>query len=299
MPRGYRCIIVAFVGWLSLAAGPPGNSAGGPKNSATSEQQQSLDRIASAVEKAAQPSEHDAQCNKGENRRSSDLCAQWKAADAAKLAANVALWVGIVGTFIGGLTLFAAIQAARWAKKAAIETEKGATAAERAVSETQRIGEAQTRAYLSIVACSILFKDGKISLQPTIRNSGQSPALKVRWKAAVHLMAVKDGNLRAGETDPTYRNQTIDIAAQSERPALYVGCQEFGLDQSDLKAFLAGIDIGMTTTVTASAKDVFGCLIEARDDFIKIFKTAPPDLVEIEMTLGSKHDPETHEQREG
>ena len=55
MPRGYRCILIAFVGWLSLAANPPGNSAGDPQPDAKAKQEQPLNRIASAIEKDERP----------------------------------------------------------------------------------------------------------------------------------------------------------------------------------------------------------------------------------------------------
>lgn len=75
-------------------------------------------------------------CEQGSDNRNSDLCAQWKAADAAKKSADWNVYIGIFASLAGALTLAAAVAAAYFAKQA--------------VLETRRIGEAQTRAYISV-----------------------------------------------------------------------------------------------------------------------------------------------------
>ncbi len=287
MPRGYRCILIAFVGWLSLAAAPPKDPAANPQGGTNREIASALNNLASALQKAPEPSKHDEPCDPPSNKRSSDLCAQWKAADAAKSAAQAAWWLGGLGALIGAFTLAAAWAAARWAKKAAIETEKGATAAEKAVAETQRIGEAQTRAYLSVVACNVLFADGKPSLQPTIRNCGQSPALEVRWQAEVHFMNVGAKDIRGGKTNPEFWNQTLDIPANGERSTLYIDCIDVALSQRELEAFRDNINVAMLASISVHGKDVFNQPITGRNDLILIFHKAPPNLIAIEMTLGT------------
>lgn len=106
-------------------------------------------------------------CKPGVDVRSSDLCAQWKAADAAASSAWWAWLAGIVGT--GGLLIaFGALWLARRANEIA-----GASA------------ERQLRAYVL---------PGKISVEPPkdnepikivmhIKNTGQTPASAVRWGA--------------------------------------------------------------------------------------------------------------------
>lgn len=87
-------------------------------------------------------------CKRGYENRQSDLCAQWKAADAAADSATWTFWTlitGIVGLFLGSGTLFAAWRAAHWAKRAAEETGKGATAAETALDESRQ----QMRPYVA------------------------------------------------------------------------------------------------------------------------------------------------------
>ncbi len=69
----------------------------------------------------------DGGCKRGEERRSSDLCAQWKAADAAKEAAywtGETFWLGVGGLAVGFLTLGAACAAAYFAKVAGDSAKK-------------------------------------------------------------------------------------------------------------------------------------------------------------------------------
>lgn len=126
-------------------------------------------------------------CKPEEDNRNSDLCAQWKAADAAKESAYWTKWtffLGVFGSIIGGATFAAAFAAARYAKRAAIATEK-------TIDETRRIGEAQVRAYVSwhstIINRGFSHDDlpmGEKKITgfrfiPKIQNTGQSPALMV------------------------------------------------------------------------------------------------------------------------
>lgn len=74
--------------------------------------------------------------------------------------------------------------------------------ARQTISETRRLGEAQTRAYLSVTDCSVIFGKGVPSLRPTIRNAGQSPALRVKWHAQLSFMRETGEHFRTGETDP-------------------------------------------------------------------------------------------------
>lgn len=180
MRRSYRCILVAFVGWLSLAASPPGNRASDPKANTTGQQEQSFNRIATAIEGAAKPDEQNTECPKGNDRRSSDLCAQWYAADAARSAANAAWALGIIGGLIAALTLFAAIHAARWAKKAAIETERAGDAARDALAHQIETTNKQLRAYVSMGMPTLKkIRGDKWGAYFPILNSGQTPATDV------------------------------------------------------------------------------------------------------------------------
>jgi hypothetical protein len=155
------------------------------------------------VPAAEQPanSEIEQPCRAGIDRRSSDLCAQWKAADAAARSADAAWLFGYVGGGIGLLTLLAAGAAAFFARNAAIHTERGANAAGEAVEraiEANRLtigfNQQQLRAYVGCEDSAInhgRFLDGSDAFARFwLRNRGQTPALEVRSVARAELATV-------------------------------------------------------------------------------------------------------------
>lgn len=91
-----RTLIIVAVGWLSLSAEAPAPSSK-PKANASAE---NMALSAQNIVDARQVAEYTRACLGGEDRRGSDLCAQWKAADAGAQAAYWAywqIWVGVVG----------------------------------------------------------------------------------------------------------------------------------------------------------------------------------------------------------
>jgi hypothetical protein len=133
-------------------------------------------------------------CTENENNRRSELCAQWKAADAAVNSANSSwqqVGIGYVGIVIGFMTLVAAAMAAFYAKRAAEETKRGADTAGVALS-------ADHRAWLSIsITIGGKFKKSVTDLgveglyldvNAVVRNSGPSPAMTVRFDAGIGLL---------------------------------------------------------------------------------------------------------------
>lgn len=129
-----RRSILLIVGALCLTA------ANSPRQSAHHENPQteqvianSLQNIEAILQDSNKRDVGDPSCNKGQDNRKSDLCAQWKAADASQQSAEYAFWFGIIGAVVGGSTLIAAVAAAVFARKAAVETAKGAKAAKKAV----------------------------------------------------------------------------------------------------------------------------------------------------------------------
>ncbi|MGV3511299.1 MAG: hypothetical protein ACO1OX_04770 [Novosphingobium sp.] len=122
----------------------------------------------------------DQPCEEGENKRSSDLCAQWKAADAAKSAANATWLFGALGSLIGGFTLAAAWSAAKWARRAAEETKRGADTAERTLTDLEQpylfIDKVITQT--PITRDWINAPDDQIfEAFPKMRNYGRTPAV--------------------------------------------------------------------------------------------------------------------------
>jgi hypothetical protein len=111
-------------------------------------------------------------CSPSEDVRTSDLCAQWKAADSGESASRAAWLFGVIGSAIGLVTLVAAIGAAYYARLAAKYTRAGAEV-------SKAVGEAQTRAYLACVAAKYELKKDSVSATIDIENIGNSPAKDV------------------------------------------------------------------------------------------------------------------------
>lgn len=127
MPRGYRRYILAAFGWLILTGQSPKDAVSSQKPEAAESVTKQLERVASALEKADASISPDSGCPDRQEDRNSDLCAQWKAADATRETADVAwlqLWPAWVGVILGGVTMVAAIFAALYARRAAVATEE-------------------------------------------------------------------------------------------------------------------------------------------------------------------------------
>lgn len=133
------------------------------------------------VEVEPKPSEYYRACGEHQEYRSSDLCAQWQAADAAQSAASAAWLVGIAGALISVFTLLIAMKAAGYAKEAADHTASAAGVAGEGNKIAKDIGMAQTRSYLSIVCRSFTYDEehGWFDFEFAVTNSGQSPARRV------------------------------------------------------------------------------------------------------------------------
>lgn len=176
------CAIVGLV--LLGAASPPQNP--GQAIRAASERSSKADiaRIALALGTLPQAERRDTGCEQGHDDRKSDLCAQWKAANAAYESAvwtQRTFWLGIVGAVIGSATLAAAGCAAWWAGSAARETAKGSQAAVDSLEETKRAFAIQLRPYLNFMgekSDDTKFERG-IGIPYGFKNFGQTPAENV------------------------------------------------------------------------------------------------------------------------
>ncbi len=114
MPRSYRCIIVALVGWLSLAAANP-----------PTENKQQETKTAKGEPPPPpfrpHPNLNEDTCYYAKDHDAADLCAQWRAANAAEKAARetqrATTW-SIVGTILSGLALGALLWTLRQTERA-------------------------------------------------------------------------------------------------------------------------------------------------------------------------------------
>lgn len=184
-------------------------------------------------------------CRAGQDDRQSDLCAQWKAADAAQESARWtarSFWLALIGTLIGGGTLFAAIAAAFYARHAAREAGRSADIAGSAMVMSER-------AWITVE----LFADGDLTFDRTggcglyvfarIKNIGRTPALNVHTGM---------------DMIPMEQNHTDDVAA--------FAAERRSRDRSHSRTLLPGDSydrkwgLGLDDWATSPYATVIGCV---------------------------------------
>jgi hypothetical protein len=148
MRRGL-CIIGALSLFCMAAASPQQNS-GKPQPTSNNDVAAALENVATALQRNDEAPGYQDACEKGGEDRSSDLCAQWYAADAAKSGADASWLFGYIGTLLGVMTFGAAAAAAIYAAKAAHETKRGAKAAEDGLALGRDVSAAELRPYLFV-----------------------------------------------------------------------------------------------------------------------------------------------------
>ncbi len=212
----YRSVITAAVGLALVGAGKPPTKAVETKSDQATNTVNKDKTVGADLTVPEQPTSPrpDEGCERGKDDRKSDLCAQWKAADAAADAAQAAwlqFWAGIVGLALGAITMFAAIAAALYARRAAVATEqtvniaqeaakgadsalsianRNADAAVRLADQSEASSKRQLRAYLSVksfVLDATEWDDDEFVFNMEITNNGTTPAIitkmvcKVVW----------------------------------------------------------------------------------------------------------------------
>lgn len=176
-----------------------------------------------SIGEALKASDEQRPCSNKLGHDASELCAQWRATDAAERASRWSWWqlflsfFGVVGL---GLTLWFNFEAWRQAKSSQNETglalkhaEASAKAMQRMaktlegqfaivldgartskrIAETQdRAVRMQLRAYVSVLIGEAIFQDSRLNFQasPQILNSGPTPARNVRWRIAADVLPV-------------------------------------------------------------------------------------------------------------
>lgn len=172
-------VVVLLLGSTALAT---------PSKEAVTEDSvaQAIGDLNATIERQREPSALETQCAKGIDDRRSDLCAQWKAADAAREAVLWAVW--------SGLAVVVALILTMEANRIARET-----------------GKKQTRAYVGIEEVWLDLRHRRIEF--FTKNFGQSEALNVRLFTqatvlgqAVHPHPVPHLN---GTMDPGFRKRQI------------------------------------------------------------------------------------------
>jgi hypothetical protein len=178
----------------------------------------------------AQSSEATERCERGEENRQSDLCAQWKAADAAYDAARWAMW-SLVLAIIGTAALFATLY---WTRKAVHVAMKATTDASTALAIAERNAQAATdqvavaretalkqlRAYVGVSAANYTFQlhpdgTGGFGAGLEVLNSGQTPAYRFRHIGVLNLRGfpsdMPDPGLPEGNTHTLFQGMKTYI----------------------------------------------------------------------------------------
>lgn len=190
VPRGYRYLILAAVGGLTLTGATKDHASQGHQAKGDRGSQQSV-AAAPVVKPTVGASETKPADPKCKDNRGADADCTVVATDAAleqARDADLQAWAAIAGVAIGGLTLVAAFLAAKWAKAAARHTETGATearrsaeAAEASLQHTRDTVDIQVRPYVTI-RYGKLYKveNDTWCISGKIVNSGTIPAKDVK-----------------------------------------------------------------------------------------------------------------------
>ena len=200
----YRGVIAAIVGLSLVGADKPPNPPTQTEQSNTAQPEQKSNPIALPnAAKATQPIKRPKRtepCGQTRYESNDDLCAQWKAADAAAEAAQWAWWqiilsaLGVAGL---GFTLWFNFRALRLAERESEETKGAlkiaavnADAAQRLAINAERASERELRAYITVDFARM---DGvQIGKKPSavlgLKNSGRTPALKYCREAKILIM---------------------------------------------------------------------------------------------------------------
>lgn len=240
MLRGYRCILIALVGWLSLAATADPHAQ--PKESATQQSiAKSLSDISTTLNEQAERAERAPEtqpCASGDDHRDSDLCAQWKAADAADRAALFG-GISILGIALAiGLTIQSNNIARDTAKR-------------------------QLRAYIAVSDSQIRpdpIDANKVQAIIEFTNLGETPAIDV--SAAIYILfgdnAFDDSRLRTEPQLPF--GPSVTVIGKGVKKHSTVSSQAPGLSAPTI---LSG-DFNVTIYGQILYADVFGSRQETK-----------------------------------
>jgi hypothetical protein len=101
------------------------------------------------------------------------------------IAAWAMVWVSVIGGGIGAASLYLIY-------RTLLEARRSASAAEDAVRTTERIGQAQVRAYVSIRKVTLNAPEDQTSelISLELLNSGQSPALHITAQVKLELVEI-------------------------------------------------------------------------------------------------------------
>ena len=279
----YRGFIAALVGLILVSAAPQNGRKESRKNSQTkAETSQSAPAVAPSATKPikiVQRPINERPCDQGRDNRESDLCAQWKAADAASKAA----WWAAVATFVTAIGTFGLFWQIKLTREAVQDTGEATKAMREANSIAREMGQRQIRAYLHAGKISIEPADqtGESSLYVIVANSGNTPAFLKRL-LLVYAWMQPDGN--EGKRELVSVDLAVSIPAGKE-----------GHLGSSIKALLALIDVTKPQSLMVSGivtyDDCFG--VERKTVFSRSvndgdFSADPLEIITAHTTKGDQ-----------
>lgn len=188
--------------------------------------------VASAIREARPPAETDVGCADRSDQRRSDLCAQWKAADAARDAATYGLWTVILGA-LSTILLIATL----WA--------------------SIRTSWREYRAYVSLAyeGGATVEAGKKLRLPIRLKNYGKTPALS-GYSQGNLLLRPKEWDWSHEKFEPFAAPQAKTTWHPTSTDAqLFFGDRE--ITQAEYDQYLTG-DCVIFGRVTVYYKDIFG-----------------------------------------
>lgn len=166
---------------------------------------------AAARQTSSQALQNRTPCEQPKGHDESDLCAQWKAANAAEDSAFWAkwgFWIGVVGSC---LLLWQIILTRR-----AVEDTSEATDAMREANEIARsVARNELRPYFYVVRVEICEMEGdEVSLKLTMKNYGRGPARNIRFFLKTYFT---DPSFRRIEARATEKTNFGTVAPDAEK----------------------------------------------------------------------------------
>lgn len=189
--------LIAACLWLSPAlAQNDKHSVGGPVQSQPEAKQEPPQPSAAPTVGAysahpkSDPQSHQNPCNDPKYGRKSDLCQQWRMAEAAEETATWTLGQIIATGIEGGLlaiAIFVAGVAAYWAKRAAEAGDETVNVAREATEDARISAERQLRAYVCVSGVQLKFAPLRVRATVVAKNAGATPAYKFRTQGGFKL----------------------------------------------------------------------------------------------------------------
>lgn len=163
--------------------------------------------------------EYEQPCAQGRDNRKSDLCAQWKAADAALAAAEWAKWQFFLG-ILGAVGLLLSIYYTRRAVLAAVASNQNA---QEALAHAKEMAGVELRPYLHVDEIEFEVREavsGRSDVVIRVKNFGSTPATKFRIEAGIERR--NTGKINPGTNIRTRRYASVDEIPPGHTASIHV-----------------------------------------------------------------------------